>query len=291
MKVSIVIPNWNGKDKLEKNLPKVLKVKGIFEIIVVDDASDDGSVAFLRENYSEKIKIIEKKENSGFGSNVNFGVEFVIGDLVFLLNTDAIPDEDCIIKVLHHFKDRKVFSVSFNTGGNWSWAKWEKGYFWHFQSKGEIKTHETLWASGGSGVFRKDLWVELGGFDPLYDPFYVEDLDLGYRAIKRGYKNIWEKNVKVEHYKEVGVIAKNFPGSIIEQISERNMLIFIWKNIHDKQLLKEHIQALAIRLIKSPKYWLTFLKALSRLDEILYKRNIEKRNSKVSDPEILNRFK
>lgn len=296
--VSIVIPNWNGKEKLEKNLPEVLKVEGVSEIIVVDDCSTDESVQFLKENYSHKLKIIEKKQNTGFGSNVNTGVEFSRGKFIFLLNTDAVPEKDCILKVLHHFDDPKVFSVSFNTGGNWSWAKWEKGWFWHYQVGGNRDTHETMWASGGSGIFRRSIWDELGGFDPLFDPFYVEDLDLGYRALKRGYKNIWDLDVIVKHYHqgadpdniEKGVIAENFKRSEIENISERNMLIFIWKNIQNKVFLKEHIIFLSKRLLTNLKYWPVFLKAFSKFGQIMIKRKIENKNVSVSDLEILGKF-
>lgn len=289
-KISIVIPNWNGKEKLQKNLPKVLEVEGFNEIIVVDDASTDDSVFFLRENYSEKIKIIDKKQNTGFGSNVNTGVKFSQGNFVFLLNTDAVPEKDCLRKAMHYFKDPLVFSVSFNTGGNWSWAKWENGWFRHYQADGKEDSHETMWASGGSSIFRKSIWEELEGFDPLFDPFYVEDLDLGYRALKRGYKNIWDANAKVEHKKETGVIAQNFKKERIEDISERNMLIFIWKNISGNKLIKEHKIALVKRLFKNPKFFLIFLRALFKLDQILIKRGVEKKNSKVTDMEILGKF-
>lgn len=289
-KISIIIPNWNGKEKLEKHLPDVLKVKDIEEIIVVDDASTDESVKFLKENYQEKIKLIEKDKNTGFGSNVNLGVKNSIGDLVFLLNTDAAPEVNCLENVLAHFQDPQVFSVGFNTGGNWSWAKWEKGWFWHFQSSAKVQTHETLWASGGAGVFRKSIWEELNGFDPLFDPFYVEDVDLGFRAWKRGYLNIWEENAKVEHYKEVGVIAQNFKSEKIQNTSERNMLIFIWKNIHDPALINQHIFALIKRLITSPKFWPIFLQALFLLPDILKKRKLEKKNSKLTDKQVLGKF-
>lgn len=288
-KVSIVIPNWNGKDKLEKNLPEVLKIENISEIIVVDDASTDGSVKLLRENFPQII-LIEKEKNEGFSSTVNLGVKKALGELVFLLNTDAIPEKDCIKKVLKYFENPKVFSVGFNTGGNWSWAKWQEGYFWHYMSKEEIDTHETLWVSGGSGIFRKSIWDELGGFDENYNPFYEEDLDLGYRAVKRGFINFWIKDAIVEHYKDKGVISQNFSKNKIANIAQRNQLMFIWKNILDKNLIRSHIFALMKKLITQPKYWSIFLSALVHISDILKKRVVEKRAQKLTDLEIMNKF-
>src|SRR3989344_1885473 len=171
-KVSIIIPNWNGAEKLKKNLTKVLEVDNIFEVIVVDDGSTDESVKLI-ENDFPKVKLIKKQKNSGFSSTINLGVKESSGDLVFLLNTDAVPKKDCLKNLLPHFENSKVFSAGFNTGGNWSWAKFSKGFFWHYMSPmdKERVTHKTLWVSGGSGVFKKNIWEKLCGFDEMYDPF------------------------------------------------------------------------------------------------------------------------
>lgn len=291
MNVSIIIPNWNGKEKLERNLPEVLKVKGIDEIIIVDDASSDDSVEFIKKTYPQ-IKLIEKTKNTGFGSNVNKGVSQAKGDLVFLLNTDAVPEPDCLKYILPHFENPRVFSVGFNTGGNFSWAHFKNGEVRHFMSPkiDRIVTHETLWSSGGSSVMRRDVWNKLKGFNALYDPFYVEDLDLGYRARKRGFINMWEAKAKVEHYKQIGVIAANFKKSRVENTSERNMLIFTWINIHDDEMIKEHYIALIRRVITHPKFLLVFLSALIHLPEILKKRSEERKEMVIGDKEILEKY-
>jgi|SRR5690348_2705225 len=290
MTVSIVIPNWNGEEKLKKNLPKVLKVKEVIEVIVSDDASPDDSIGVIKREFPEVV-LIEKKTNTGFADNSNNGVKNAKGDLVFLLNNDATPDEDCVISALKHFEDENVFSVGCSAGGSYSWAKFNDGFFWHFMSGEKVKeAHETLWSSGGSGIFRKSVWEKLGGFDTLYEPFYEEDTDLGYRALKRGYKNIFEPNSRVEHYKEPGVISQSFSKESIYKVAQRNQLIFIWKNITDPELIKQHILGLIKMLLTHPKYWGIFLAALVKLPKVLEKRKIEKREQKVSDLEILNKY-
>ncbi len=290
MRVSIVIPNWNGKERLRRNLPKVLDVVGVDEIIVVDVGSTDGSVQILEKEFPQ-IKVIKRYKNSGFSSTVNLGVKESKGGLVFLLNSDAIPDKNCLKHTLMHFDNPRVFSVGFNTGGSWSWAKFEDGYFWHFQSKEKtMKTHETLWASGGSGVFRKDIWENLGGLDELFDPFYEEDLDLGYRATKRGYINLWEPKALVEHGKTKGVIEENFSSSSVSEVAQRNQLLFIWKNITSDKLQRIHQIALVKKLILNPLYWKIFLSAFIKNNEIQKKRMIEKRQEVISDEEILKKY-
>lgn len=295
MSVSIVIPNWNGKEKLERNLPRVLKVEGVDEVVIVDDASTDDSVRFIKDNYPQ-IKLVEKQKNTGFGSTVNLGVKNTKGDFVFLVNSDAVPEEKAVVNILKNFEDPKVFSVGLNSGGNWSWARFKDGFFWHYMaplpndSKKEENIHPTLWSSGGSAIFKKSVWDQLGGFDPLYDPFYVEDVDLGYRAWKRGFTNLWDPKVYVEHYQEIGVIAANFSKQKIQNTNERNSLIFTWKNITSPKLFRQHLKALILRLIIHPKYWKIFLAAVIKLPAIFKKRQVEKLEQKVTDEQILERY-
>lgn len=304
MKVSIVIPNWNGLDKLKRHLPRVVEVarfNKIEEIIVSDDVSTDGSVSLIKEKFPDVI-VVQREKNGGFSSNVNTGIENAGGELIFLLNNDATPDKNFLNPTLPHFQNPKVFSVGCNTGGLWSTARFENGFFWHGQARllspersdgrqaDPQKAHQTLWASGGSAIFRKSIWDKLGGLDPLYNPFYEEDVDLGYRATKRGYINIWEPKSRVDHYSEVGVIAANFSQNKINMIAERNHLIFIWKNITSKKLINEHKKALVHMLFSHPRYWFTFMTALKKLPQILAKREIEKKEAKMTDEEIFRLF-
>jgi GT2 family glycosyltransferase len=290
LKVSIVIPNWNGAQKLKKNLPFVLKVKGIDEIIVADDGSTDDSIRLLEEEFPE-VKLVKRNSQGGFSTNVNSGFKKASGELIFLLNSDAVPEKDTIGKVLRHFENKEVFSVGFNTGGNWSWGQFKDGFFEHYMTNQKVTTvHETLWASGGSGLFRKSIWDELGGLDTLMDPFYWEDVDIGYRAWKRGYINLWDPDAKVEHYKQTGVIEENYKKSYIEKISQRNQLIFIWKNITDSDLIWQHIWSLLRRLIIHPKYLFILLDTLIKVPQILNERASQQKGMKLSDKQILNKY-
>ncbi len=296
MTVSLVIPNWNGRSLIEKNISSWLAV-GADEVIVVDDGSSDDSVEFIRNfqfpsaSWRTNFQLIENKQNLGFARAVNRGVAVASGDIIILLNTDVKPEPGIIDAIMPHFKSKKVFGVSFNEG-RWSWGKgkWLNGFFEHGPGSQIKETHTTFWISGGSGAFRKSIWDKLDGFSTIYKPFYWEDVDLSYRAAKRGYKLLWDPKAQVIHQHE-GTIGKYFSKKYVSFIQERNQLLFIWKNITSPKMFHEHIAGLVGRIVKSPGYMRVVLAAIVKLPEIKKLRNKEIRESKITDEQIFAQFK
>ncbi len=205
-KISVVIPNYNGANLLSKNLPQVLKNCPGCQIIVVDDASTDNSTAILKEKF-KNIKLLINPKNIGFSGTVNRGIKNSNGDLVLLLNSDVSPRAGFLKPALDRFKDKRVFAVALNDysreagkiiergkGG----ANFKKGFLNHFAAK--IEEGETFWVSGGSGLFIRKILNRLGGFDPVYSPFYWEDIDLSFMARQKGDTFVFEPASKVEHY-------------------------------------------------------------------------------------------
>lgn len=292
--VSVIIPNYNGESLIVKNLPKMLEAKGfsenrIIEIIVVDDASSDASVKVLKKNFPE-VKLIKHSKKRGFSCSVNMGVRMAKGNLVVLLNTDVVPKKDFLVSTFTHFKDKEVFAVSFNEK-NYSWAKgsFVNGFIKHEPGKKTKKAHITFWASGGSAVFRRSIWMNLQGMDEkLFSPFYWEDIDLSYRALKRGYKIFWEPKALVDHEHE-STISK-FSKSYVQRIRERNELLFIWKNITSKNLTNKHLKGLISRVLKKPGYIRIVFMSLAKIKTVLKRRRFEIKESKVSDEVIFARF-
>lgn len=289
MKVSIIIPNWNGRKLLEKNLPAVLAAKPD-EVVVVDDASPDDSDEFLKKNYPE-VKIVRHQRNLGFAASCNDGVKVAIGEVVALLNLDVVPEKDFLQYVLPNFKDSKIFAVSFHEP-NWSRARifWKHGFIEHEPGAKSEQVHISAWASGGSAAFRRAMWTELGGFDEIYKPFYWEDIDLGYRAWKRGWKILWEPKAVVHHEHET-IIGKHFSKTYIDFVSRRNQLIFIWKNISSPKMILEHKFWLLVRLATSIGYWRPFLGALLLAPKILVRRIFQWQKANLSDRKIFDQFK
>jgi len=110
-----------------------------------------------------------------------------------------------------------------------------KGFYEH--ERGEIDKNDTAWVSGGSGAFRKLYWDTLGGMDPLYNPFYWEDIDIAYRAKRASCVTLFEPKSIVNHYHEEGKIRRKYSPDEVKRIAYRNQFTFIWKNATPLQLL------------------------------------------------------
>lgn len=250
---SIVIPNWNGHDLLEKYLPSVIAATEghpANEIIVVDNGSTDGSVVLVRERFPQ-VKLIAMERNLGFGGGSNAGFEAAVNDIVVLLNSDMRVEPDFLPPLLEGFSDEKVFSVSCQiffsdpdrfrqeTGLTQHW--WDHGMLRvrHRQDDSVKDLFPCAYGGGGSCAFDRRKFFELGGFDALLAPFYLEDTDLGYLAWKRGWKALYQPKSVVYH-EHRGTIGKRFTEAQIQAVLKKNFLVFTWKNIHDWRKLAPH---------------------------------------------------
>lgn len=293
LSASIVIPNFNGKHLLHKHLPSVVAAAKGSPIIVVDDASTDDSVAFLQNDYPE-IVLVQNKKNARFAFSCNQGVLAATTPVVVLLNNDVSPHKDFLEYVLPYFTDPKVFGVGcleIDDAGQISGRSgmtFSRGIFCHWRSQ-QQESGNTAWVSGGSGAFSREAWHKLGGMDTLFAPAYEEDRDLSYRALKLGYKVLFEARSKVSHHHEStnrSALGKNF----MQIASHKNQLLFIWKNVTTFSMLVQHLIYLPYHLVLSSirtqgRFLVGFFWALAQLPQVLFKRNHGK--MKVSDRMIL----
>lgn len=213
--ISVVIPNYNGRDLLEQNLPLVynaLKSSNIenFEIIIPDDASKDDSVAFIKENYPDIILILNEK-NKGFSGNINIGIYKATKNLVFILNSDIQLPSGYFIPLLSYFEREDTFGVmggiveSSNNEVLFA-ARYPEYSFGKINPGKNFISHTTnslltFFHSGATALVERTKLLELKGFDEVFDPYYYEDDDLGFRAWRLGYKLYYEHSVSCLHSK------------------------------------------------------------------------------------------
>ena len=228
MILSIVIVNYNVSYFLEQCLFSVEKaISGIeCEVWVVDNASVDNSVAMVKDKFPW-VKLIESKENLGFSKGNNLAIEKCVGDYILLLNPDTVVEEDtfskCVqfmdehpetgglgVKMLdgngHYLPESKrglpTPEVSFYkiTGLTSLFPKSERfaKYYLGHLSTNEIHSIDVL--SGAYMFLRKSVLDKIGWLDETFF-MYGEDIDLSYRIIKGGYKNIYFPDTRIIHYK------------------------------------------------------------------------------------------
>ena len=272
---------------------------------MVDDASTDGTVEYLRESFPT-VELLPLQK-SGFGRATNSGVMHAQTDAVVLLNNDVVVEPDFLKALLDALSEPNVFAVGakFLSGegtleyvlGNRTRGFWRQGMLdlFHETDPANLTARvPQLYAQGGGMACWRQQYIDLGGFDTLYEPFYWEDVDLSYRAWKRGWRVLYEPNAVCRHYQSQ-TTERDFRTRYLQNISLRNAYLFHWKNLTDKRLLARHLALLPRRvaddvLIGGARSEFTaFAAALNRLRQAAARRVVEKSFAAISDREVLER--
>ncbi|MFH0925301.1 MAG: glycosyltransferase family 2 protein [bacterium] len=299
---SIIVTNWNGRTYLEKVLPSIIEAvnydKREHEILLIDDCSTDDSISFVQGRFPQ-IKIISTPQNLGFQKASNYGVAHSQSEIIISLNNDIILSQDCLHKLIPYFEDQDVFAVSTRVL-LWDMKTYLAGKRTGIFKKGHLTLKDTdchqrsytLFATGGAAAFDKKKFLELRGFDSLYYPLYWEDIDICYRALKRGWKVLYDPDITMYH-KHQATILKQIEGKKLKYITARNSYLFLWKNITDKNFIGNHIIYLPIFLIKNIsnlefRFWIAFFMALLKLPQILRRRTQCISEIKLSDKEVFD---
>jgi len=218
--VSVIIVNYNGRDYLNKCLHsiKIQTYKNI-ELIVVDNSSTDGSVEMLRSNFPSVI-LIRNSRNELYAKAQNAGISASKGNYVLCLNNDTILDKNYISECVNVMQEKEDVGMvggkilrmdkqTLDSAGQFlsrSRKPYDRGY--RQKDKGQYETEEYVFGpSGAASLFRKTMLEEIkfpgtsgqyAYFDEDYGMFY-EDLDLAWRANKRGWKAYYNPKAIAYH--------------------------------------------------------------------------------------------
>ncbi len=313
---SIMVLNWNGQHFLENLWPSlrtaVQEHGGDHEIILVDNGSDDGSVAFTREHYPE-IKIVQHKSNLKFVAGYNLALPAASKDILVLLNNDMVVHPQFLTELLAGFRDDKTFAVSAKIAfADSSKRQEETGLTSGHVSHGLLKLRHdpisehcqdlipVLWAGGGSSAFDRRKFLALGGFEALFDPFYYEDSSLSYEAWKRGWSVLLAPTAKVVH-EHRGTSSTKFSADYIHRINRRNQYLFGWRHLRSANHLLTTTLGLPLNFMRvtlgqrGSSLWhraLLEIRALSstapRLPRALWSRQQSRRHARRSDAQIFS---
>jgi len=304
--ISIVVPNYNGMRYFDTVIPSFFAALRGFEqseVLVVDDVSSDGSVEYLREKYPA-VRLIALDKNVGFGRACNVGITNARHRAVYLLNSDIILEQDGIGPMLESLEKEDTFAVTpklylwdfvtFHSGINAAKMNSECFPVWneanYVNTPVVEETSPTFYAIGAAMFVDKEKFLQLGGFDPIYVPYCWEDIDICYRAWKRGWRVLYEPT-SIAYHKSHGTLADVTKPTAKLAIECKNSLLFMLKNIHDKRLLGFHLEYVA-RCARAGldngtfEYYDACKMVLRQLSSVLRGRMRERRYARVQDAAI-----
>jgi GT2 family glycosyltransferase len=247
LKLAIVILNWNGEVLLERFLPSVIQYSSHAELYVADNASTDGSISFLKENYPT-VNIIQNSTNGGFAQGYNEALKHVDADIFCLLNSDVEVTEhwlDSIMKAFNNLPEASVIQPKildllkqdhFEYAGAAGGFIDQLGYpfcrgriFQHLEKDtGQYNdTKEIFWATGACMFVKRSVFESLGGFDTDYFA-HQEEVDFCWRAKNEGHKIYYVGASEVYH---LGGSTLSNMNPKKTYLNFRNSLFSITKNL------------------------------------------------------------
>lgn len=212
MKLSIIIPNYNGLRFLRDCIPSLLaQTFTDFEILIVDNGSVDGSIDFIRKNYP-RIRLLLLSKNIGFSAAVNIGIRSSKSPYIMLLNNDTTLAPDCVAQLLSCMEDRpNIFSVGARilTAGKPHLADTCGDYYSMMGyafcrgqglplSAAPTHVYPVFTNCACAALYRRSLLHRTGLFDEHFFA-YLEDVDLGFRARRIGLTNLHCPGARVYH--------------------------------------------------------------------------------------------
>lgn len=243
--VTVIIPNYNGIQYLGDCLDSLREQTMEADIIVVDNASTDGS-ADIAKKY-DGVRVMELSDNFGFCRAVNEGIRVTKTKYLILLNNDTKADPAFVEELYKAIdKDENTFSVAskmiqmgrpelIDSAGDLYCAL---GWAFSLGKDRNISRYEkesvVFSACGGAAIYRKDLFEQIGYFDELHFS-YLEDVDVGYRARIMGYTNRYTPRAVVYHAGSGSTGGRYNPFKV--RLASRNSWYVIYKNMPVLQIV------------------------------------------------------
>lgn len=286
MKTAIVILNWNGKKLLEQFLPSIVKFSSEeAEIYVADNASEDTSISFIKNNFPS-VKIVKNIENGGYAKGYNDALQKIDADIYCLINSDVEVTQNWLSPILNIFNSDENTAIiqpkilAFKSKSDFEYAGAAGGFidlFGYPYCRGRIFNHleqdknqfndtsQIFWASGACFFIRSKVYHELNGFDEDYFA-HQEEIDLCWRTQNNGYQVKYVGNSTVYH---VGGATLKETNPQKTFLNFRNSLLNVVKNMPRKwflfvvfsRLLLDGIAGIKFILELRPIHTLAILKA------------------------------
>ncbi|MEQ1895017.1 MAG: glycosyltransferase family 2 protein [Planctomycetota bacterium] len=293
--VSVVLPSLDDFDLFEQHLPALLaeleRRSAGDEVLVVDDTGRDVLAAQLAARFPT-VRVVAQRENGGFARALRAGIEAARHELVFALNPDVLvrrgfldplvaclePDVAAVVpRILLNGKEESLESFAFVRERN-GFLELDQPALAGPTPPGALRLAPVAFAVGGACLLRRAEFLA-APFDPLFEPFYWEDVDWCWRAWRAGRRVVYQPASVVEH-RHRGTIGRRVPKDFVRAVTERNRLLFAWKHLDEPELQRRHLAALYRQALdtyledrREDLVWLAL--ALERLKEALASRRAQ----------------
>ena len=245
--VSLVVLNWNGKHHLESCLGSLIALdypESKLELILCDNGSSDGSVEFARARFP-RVKVIALDRNYGFAEGNDRAADQAVGEWVGFLNNDMWVKPEWLRDMLDVLDERPDAACVASRIVNWDGSALDfvgggvnfMGQAFQLDYGKKESPHDRfrrlLFACGGAMLIRRELFLEVGGFDPDFFAFF-EDVDLGWRLNVLGH-DVWYTPRATAYHRHHGTARRIRPQKL-RALTERNALATIYKCFDDENL-------------------------------------------------------
>lgn len=284
-RTQILVLNYNGRALLEECLPSVVEAARRSPVpcgvSVVDNASTDDSLAWLAANRPDVT--IVRRPNRGLAS-FNDVLREMDEPVALLLNSDVKLDPDAVGPLLRPFEEHADALFTAPLCWTFDGATYEgmrtrvRTRYGLVQGMSRVPDHQEhihradLTAAAGPVLaVHRERFLDLGGYDPIYFPGRIEDLDLGFRGWMAGLKGYYVPE-SVAFHKGFATFAPELGEARCDGLAIRNTLIFAWKNLKGRRLAN-HLAWLAVRLARGGKaFRRAFFEAAARWPEVVQGR-------------------
>jgi GT2 family glycosyltransferase len=314
MDTSIVIPTWRGRHLLQAYLPSIIAASDCYcrsrgartEIIIVEDAGGDDTAVWLKQQYADRVRLLEHERNLGFCLACQTGFEHAQYPVVLLLNNDVRLEPDCIAPLIEHFIDPGVFAVTgkmlnqkgdiFCNGGKI--GRFRRGMWSSYQNYdvkppplagSPMESYLSFAAIAAFSAYDREKFLAIGGLDPLTAMY--EDIEISYRAWKRGWTVQYEPR-SIAYHDASQTMNRRFRKRSLDMLSRRSRILMHWILLHDRKMFMQHVASIVGRLLTSwilldwPFYWAVWT-GLRHLAAIRRKRTDNRLHALRSDRELL----
>jgi len=259
MRASLLVLNYNGvrllKDCFE-TLGTATDRGKRHDVYLVDNQSTDSSLSYTENNYPWVRRITAPRNAYLF--SYNDIVPQLETEAILLLNNDILVEPDFIEPLLEDLRKPDVFAVNarvltadrVTSQGSRTSGGYHRGLWWYRQLADIDRVSTCFFALGGQAAFSRAKFLELGGFDELFWPLYHEDIDLSYRAWRRGWRVLCEPRSVIYHL-GAQTTSSAYKNAERRTIIAQNTFLFQWKNIDDRKMRASHRFWLAPRLARA----------------------------------------